>query len=135
MCGGARAAWTRDTEMKPSLSDFERSDAILGTSARENPPDYARDPRSTTAVDDLILLGCLGGSAHPQKYLTGEDRDYGTDSARAAGALPIDGVEERRIGPIVEGQDSAATAARQTALQGVPIDLRLHRWTQPGIAP
>jgi len=132
--------WTTDTEIETLIERFRK----VGRETRNfgsmkihptTPEDHRSHYRQLTIY--IFTLDAWAEAPILHEYLTGEDRDVRDGFRRALRGLYrlTESEEEGRIGPIVEGQDSAATAAYARQLFKGPIELPSEQMTQPGIAP
>lgn len=120
--------WTSDTEIETLIERFRKV-------GRENRSFGAMKIRPTTPEDPLsryhritiyiFTLDAWTEAPILHQYLTGEDRDVRDGFRKALRGLYelTESEEEGRIGPLVEGPDTAATAAYSRRLFKGPVGL------------
>jgi len=119
-------AWTSDTEIQTLIERFRK----VGRETRNFGPMKIRpttpdDPNGRYERITIYIFTHNAWAEAPilHKYLTGEDKDVRDGFRRALRGFYqlTESEEEGRIGPLVDGPDSAATAAYSRELFKEPI--------------
>lgn len=118
--------WTSDTEIETLIERFRkvgRETRNFGSmKIRPTTPD---DPQSRYHRITIYIFALDDWAEAPilHKYLTGEDPDVRNGFRKALRGMYelTESQEEGRIGPLVEGQDTAATAAYSRRLFKGPV--------------
>lgn len=133
-------SWTSDTEIETLIERFRkvgRETRNFGSmKIRPTTPDDPRGRYQQVTIY-VFTLDAWAEPAMLHKFLTGEDREVREGFRRALRGLYrlTESEEEGRIGPLVDGPDSAATAAYSRQLFKGPVGLPSSRSAQSGIAP
>ena len=119
-------AWTSDTEIETLIERFRK----IGRETRNFGPMKIRPttPEDSSGRYQRITIYIFTHDAWTEapilhRFLTGEDRDVRDGFRRALRGFYqlTEREEEGRIGPMVDGQDSAATAAYSRQLFKEPV--------------